>query len=92
MSITVEKLLAYVTVGALLVGAVSTWAIAFNRIAEHEEVLDKHDKRLELIERDETIKNKLGQIQESVNYLTWRMETVTKQMDRFERPATEPKP
>lgn len=103
MTITVEKLLAYVTIGALLVGAVSTWAIAFNRIAEHETAIEKlaakheqttekHDKRIEALERDDTIRSKLGQIQESVNYLTWRMEAVTKQMDRLDRMDTKPVP
>lgn len=84
--LTVERVLAYATLISLFIGAVATWAVAFSRIGTHEERLDKHAQQIEKIEKDETIKLKLAQIQESVNYLGWRMDLVTKQLDSKPQP------
>lgn len=82
---TVQTFLAAATLVALLVGCVSTWAIAFNRIADHEIALHKHDERLEKIEKDETIKKQLVDIQNSINYLGWNVEALKKASEKLEK-------
>lgn len=81
VNINIDKLLSFVTLAGVVVGVIWTWAVSFNYINENRAVIDKHDKRIDALERDDTIRTKLGQIQESVNYLNWRMDAVTKQIE-----------
>jgi uncharacterized coiled-coil protein SlyX len=71
-----EKLLAWVLLASIAVGAIATWSKAFDRIEDHE-------KRITAIESSkETLNTKLTQIQTSVDYLNWRMDAVTKQLEK----------
>lgn len=80
---TIEKILAAATLVLLVVGAVATWSKAFDRIEEHE-------KRIGTIEsetkaRNELLSSQLGKIQTSTDYLNWRMDAVTKALEKQDK-------
>lgn len=80
---TVEKLLAAVTLLALLIGCVSTWAIAFNKIADHEKRIDDIETANKTNGKE--LGEKLQKIQSAVDFMNWRMDGVTKTLEKQEK-------
>lgn len=80
---TVEKILAAVTLTVLLVGAISTWAVCFSRVAEHEKRIG--DLELDAKTRNELLAEKLQKIQVAIDYGNLRQDWVMKQLEAKKR-------
>lgn len=65
-----------------LVTIICTFANAFDRVGRHQVVIEDHETRIDAIERDETVKEKLQKLKESTDYLGWRLDALTKELEK----------
>lgn len=60
-------------IAAAIGGAIFNYAVLGERAEKANITIVDHESRLDKIERDDTVKEKLAKLQESVNYLNWQM-------------------
>lgn len=95
-----NKALAWLSIIIIAVSSVVTFSKLFSTVESHEgrllKIEEKDDKRIieqkvrddAQRDRDDTLRDKLGKIQESVNFMNWRMDSVTKQLEKIDEPRT----
>ena len=72
----VQTAASWAAIAAAIGGAIFNYAVLSERSEKLTITIVDHEKRLDEIERDETIKNKLQQLQESINYLNWQVTAI----------------
>ena len=83
---SIEKALQWATLATVLLGlagSAATCSRAFDKLENHEERIVKIEKRAE--ERDEKLSKTLQELQMGLNQLSWRMDLVTKVLDKQEK-------
>lgn len=90
MDIDSNKALAWISIVIIAVSSVVTFSKLFTTVDSHELRIGKIEKEREEAaaaarDRDEAMRDKLGKIQESVNFGNWRMEAVTKSIEQLEK-------
>lgn len=73
MHINLQALASWLAIAAAIGGAIFNYAVLSERSEKLQITVVDHEQRIDKIERDDTIKAKLAQLQESVNYLNWQV-------------------
>lgn len=68
-----------------IVTIIAAFSNAFDRVGRHQIVLEDHEKRLDVVERDETVKERLVKMKESLDYLGWQVDALKKELEKGKR-------